>query len=219
MYGHVEPPPTPSQKIALSHSIQKLKLALQRSLKRTKETIMKTVIFLLINTIFLFGCTSTKQTKENPSYYLGGFNGVFSGKIQQLKGIGYPFVASGDRQLTMMLVIAGEKVSVYTGTPGKPVKEVHLANLRIDQHKTNAVIYSMESESENFNEQDKGDWVETWNFTLTRKDPETVYVYLVRAVNNFKLPPETHTEKSTARFFYSWSGELTQLASIERIEN
>lgn len=180
---------------------------------------MNKVIYLLAVILSLYGCASKKVTEEKPEFYLGGINGVFVGDLQQVKGIGYPFVATGSHQLSMMLVISDDDVSVYTGTPEKDLKEVKFEKFNITRHKTNAVIYAQDSESKKLNEEDTGEWVETWNITLTRKNDGAVYVYLVRAVNNFLLAPEIHTDEETARFFYSWSGELKQVASIERADD
>lgn len=180
---------------------------------------MQKLIPLLAVILSLLGCASKNLTKENPEFYLGGFDGVFVGNIQQLKGNGYPFIASGEHKMSFMLVVSENDVSIHTGTPEKGLKEVKLDKINIIKHKTNAVIYAQESEGENYNEEDKGDWVETWNMTVTRKDNNSVYVYLVRAVNNFRLAPETNTDEKTGRFFYSWSGELQQVASIERIND
>lgn len=180
---------------------------------------MQKLVPLLIVILSLLGCVSNKAIKENPKFYLGGFDGVFIGDLQQLKGSGYPFIAPGERKMAFMLVIRDDEVSIHTGTPGKDLKKVNFEKLHIIKHKTNAVIYTQESEGENYNEEDKGDWAETWNMTLTRKDENSVYVYLVRVVNNFRLAPETYTEAETGRFFYSWSGELQQVASIESIDD
>ncbi len=180
---------------------------------------MLKLVPLLVVILSLLGCSSNKAIKENPEFYLGGFDGVFVGDIQQLKGNGYPFIAPGEHKLSFMLVIRDDEVSIRTGTPGKDLKKVNFENLHIIKHKTNAVIYTQESEGDNYNEEDKGDWVETWNMTLTRKDENSIYIYLVRVVNNFRLAPETNTDEKTGRFFYSWSGELQQVASIERIND
>jgi hypothetical protein len=187
--------------------------------------IMKYIILTL--TIILSACSPTKtskhhqyeSTQEKPEFYLGGFDGVWVGNVQQIKGNGYPFVAKGGHELSMMLVIREETVDILTGAAGKPLKQVHFNKINIVRHKTNAIIYAQHSESEKLNEEDKGEWVETWNMTLTLKKDGSVYIYLVRAVNNFLLSPEIYTDKETARFFYSWSGELNQVASIERVDD
>lgn len=47
--------------------------------------------------------------------------------------------------------------------------------------------------------------METWNYTLTHKDQKTLYVYFVRAVNNYL---RSYDEKMDARFYRSAFGEL-----------
>lgn len=177
---------------------------------------MLKLVPLLAVILTLLGCASKNVIKENQEFYLGGFDGVFVGDIQQLKGTGYPFVGSGHGKVSFKLAIRDNKASLFIGTPEKGFNEVYLDNPNIIRHKTNAVIYSQGSESEKYNEEDKGNWVETWNMTLTRKNKNSIYVYIVRSVNNFRLPPETYIDDKMGRFFYSWSGELQQVAVIER---
>jgi hypothetical protein len=174
---------------------------------------------ILLGLIFSLGCLAQSGPRipkghavENPDFYLGGFDGVWSGNLKTIKGQEYPFIGEAGYEISMKLDIQGNRVQVWISpAAGQDLKEIYPGRFRISKHKTNAVIYSINSESEKYNEHDKGEWVETLNLTLTLKDNSSLYVYHVRAVNNFLLDPELHSENSAGRFFFSGSGELKKV--------
>lgn len=181
----------------------------------------KTVKYILsiIAVTFLSACATTSKNIGKNEFYLGGYDGIWVGDMEQIKGSGYPFVAEGKHRFSIMLIIRDETVKVYTQPKESPLKEIKAASgFKILKHKTNAIIYSQDSESDAYNEKDTGDWVETWNMTLTKKDDSSLYIYHVRAVNNFKNPPDHHINESMGRFFFSFSGELKKIAIAEKID-
>lgn len=177
---------------------------------------MKAVLFLAA-ILSLTACSTTNQkTNENTDLYMGGFDGVWVGNFKGIKGKGYPFIATGEEEFAIMLMIKDDYVSVTTTPKGKKPNTVKEGKFKIIKHKTNAIIYAQDSESEKFNEEDNGEWVETWNMTLTHKEKNSIYVYYVRSVNNFLLAHDTNTEDVSGRFFYSAYTELTKVATIEK---
>jgi hypothetical protein len=63
---------------------------------------------------------------------------------------------------------------------------------------TNAVVFASSDGTD-----PDGQWVETWDFLLTQKNPETLIVCFSRIVNNLDAP-ETQDNK----FFIVITGEL-----------
>ncbi len=54
------------------------------------------------------------------------------------------------------------------------------------------------------------DWVEIWNFTLSQKNHESLYVYFVRSVNNVLLARDLKDPIQKPGFFISAFGELSR---------
>ena len=139
---------------------------------------------------------------------MGGFDGVWIGEIKINQGNGYPFMSAPGAKFFMMLKIEDGKVSVLTGEKSHQLSLIKAGKFKMIDHKTNAIIYAQNSEGANRN--NTGDWVETWNITVTHKDADSIFIYFVRTVNNFLLEPSINTDKERARFFYSYSGELNK---------
>jgi hypothetical protein len=70
--------------------------------------------------------------------------------------------------------INGQRASVYFGD-----EEVKPGLFQIQAYMTNAVIFASSA-----GEDHDGRWVETWNFTVTEKNSETIIACLSRVVNN-----------------------------------
>lgn len=177
---------------------------------------MKAVLFLAVILSLTACSTANQKTNENTDLYMGGFDGVWVGELKSIRGTGYPFIAKGENESSMMLIIREGKVSVSAGNKEKGISKVKEGKFNIIEHRTNAIIYAQDSGSDNADDTD--DWVETWNITVTHKDANSIYVYFVRSVNNFRMPHNLDTETEAGRFFYSYSGELIKVATIERIE-
>lgn len=113
----------------------------------------------------------------------------------------------GEEPLELALEIEGDAARVLINA-GKGWTEVKPGAFSGTAHKTNAVIVAIDSY---ILDDESAGWVETWNLTLTHKDDKTLYVYWVRAVNNYSVPAMTNPY---ARFFVSGFGELAQSAPI-----
>lgn len=87
--------------------------------------------------------------------------------------------------------------------------EIKAGGFRFLASGTNAVLFSITG---NVSNTPTGSWVETWNFTITHKDRDSLQVVVVRAVNNFTHPSDYLSEngKTPGRFFHQLYGEMTR---------
>ncbi|GEM_PF-1808360 len=149
---------------------------------------------------------------EDDLYY-GDFNGSWEGTLY-LIGLdlpGFPYTLStkeidkngGESKI----VVSGQNVEVYYKWKGK-WKEVKPGQFKINKHKTNAIIFAINSSSDVYDKTGSGGWVETWNFTLTYKDKNSVYVYVTRAVNNYMKK----YDEEISRFFISSFGDFQKVS-------
>jgi hypothetical protein len=91
--------------------------------------------------------------------------------------------AIGDTPFT--IAIHGQAANVYFGET-----EVKPTSFQTQIYLTNAVVFASDTGN-----QGGLRWVETWNFTLTQKDPETLIVCFSRVVNNLDLAEEVDHSK------------------------
>jgi len=150
--------------------------------------IHKLIITVLL--VMLYGCASAPAPKKDDlAVFMGGFEGVWQGKFSHINYPEYPF--SQIDKNAMELKVAVENASVEVSLLHKGawylIKSGHF---KIDQHKTNAVIYSIDSADDVYDETGMGGWVETWSITLTHKDKNSLYATLTRVVNNYLKEPE-----------------------------
>ena len=135
--------------------------------------------------------------------YYGGYNGIWEGKLKFLsRHPDDPTFVAQSSQFDRKFLIRNELVRVYNKENGDWV-EIKPDAFRIVTHKTNAVIFAVNS----------GDgWVETWNFTITHKGKNDLYVYFVRSVNNYERAADYKDPngRMTARFFLTAFGEMTR---------
>lgn len=157
----------------------------------------------------LFACAIialAPTTAASEDLYYGGYDGVWRGKLKismlDLKS-GAPQPDPSD--LEFELQIRGNVVHVFSGADHEEVKA---GGFRIATHKTNAVIYTTDSANDVYDKTGVGGWVETWNFTATHKDTNTLYVSWVRAVNNYLRPP--WRDRKGQPFVLSGFGELNR---------
>lgn len=73
--------------------------------------------------------------------------------------------------------INGQRASVHFGD-----EEVKPGLFQSQAYMTNAVVFASSA-----GEDHDGRWIETWNFTVTEKNSETIIVCLSRVVNNLDL--------------------------------
>ncbi|WP_298259227.1 hypothetical protein [Bradyrhizobium sp.] len=81
--------------------------------------------------------------------------------------------------------INGQRVAVYFGD-----EEVKPGLFQLQAYMTNAVIFASSA-----GEDHDGRWVETWNFTVTEKNSETIIACLSRVVNNVDRPETSDDSK------------------------
>jgi hypothetical protein len=113
----------------------------------------------------------------------GSLDGTWEGKLEVVDS-GAPKDSDSDQRIKaayakspFKITIHGQRASVYFGET-----EVKPGLFRAEVYMTNAVVFA----SSDGSDQD-GRWVETWNFSLTRKNPETLIAYFSRVVNNLDL--------------------------------
>ena len=144
---------------------------------------------------------------QSQDLYFGGFNGTWEGTVSTRKMDLKTFDFIGERSdRTIRLVIADATARVLLFNKSKNAwGEVKPTQFRIESHKTNAIVYAVNSSSDVMDQTGSGGWVETWNFTITHKDKDSVYVEFAQAINNYLVPPT----KDIARFIHAGGGELS----------
>lgn len=80
-------------------------------------------------------------------------------------------------KLPFRISINGQRASVYFGD-----EEVKPGLFQSQAYMTNAVIFASST-----GEDRDGKWVETWSFTITEKNSDTIIACLSRVVNNLDL--------------------------------
>ena len=165
---------------------------------------MKTLI-ISIFIILLSGCSGVNPKEQVDDLYLGGYEGVWRGTLVGNSGKDFPFYSSSV-EINMKIEIADGSVRVYTLKNGINV-EVKPGAFKLLVHKTNAIVYSMNSSPDIYDKTGKGGWVETWNITLTHGEKNSLYGTYIRAVNNY-LISSVDKNSANSRAFYSFSGEL-----------
>lgn len=119
-----------------------------------------------------------------PESKLFNFGGEWRGKLQPLHGA---HLDPRDWNLELRFFIRGDDAQVFIRR-GSQWQEVKPGKFRFSQLKSNAVIYSTDS----------GDgWVESWVFSLSKRDEESVFVYGNRIINNYKQAPSQDGSRIT----------------------
>jgi hypothetical protein len=141
------------------------------------------------------------------------FDGAWSGTVKLIDPNTYnpvPVVTDPSKpwqDLELAIEIEGQTARVYVRNNDK-LTEVKPGAFGAATHRTNAIVAA--SDSALAPDQTAG-WVETWNLTLTHKDDDALYVFWMRAANNYHLPAMSN---ESARFFAVGSGELTRTEPI-----
>ena len=129
--------------------------------------------------------------------HLTNLDGVWEGTLQQLTG--NLIVEKKFPDSDLKIVVNGEESAVFVKENGK-WDEVKPGKFTVTRHKTNAVILAIDSG-------DNKHWVETWNISVTSKEPNVLLIYLVRVVNNYIL----YSGEETDRFTFIYSGTLKRV--------
>jgi hypothetical protein len=170
-----------------------------------KQQMMKhffvAIAFLLLGSI-------TAIAQDTPDS--GDFDGRWEGTMKYLSPETYDqahgFVPSNTE---FAFSIDGKTAKVFYKLETGEWHEAKQGAFVFIPYKTNAVILSMTSDATRTN---PGDWVETWNFTLTHKDKDSLYVIFSRAVNNFRHPPDFDDGKFKGRYFVIAYSEFKRIS-------
>lgn len=125
-----------------------------------------------------------------PQNTLFNLNGEWRGVLQPLHGSNLD-PRNWNLELKLFIYAGQVKVFILRGTQWQEVKP---GKFKITQQKTNAIIHSMDS---------GGGWVESWVFSLSRYDRDSINVYGNRIINNFKQAADASsriTYGATGRF-------------------
>lgn len=136
-------------------------------------------------------------TEENASVpqkdTLFNLNGEWRGVLEPLHG---SHLDPRDWDLELKFNIYEGKAQVYIRR-GEAWQEVKAGRFTITQHKTSAIIHSIDSGS---------GWVESWVFSLSRYESDSINVYGNRIINNFMQPAG-----AASRISYGATGQFKRV--------
>ena len=141
--------------------------------------------------------TPTASTKPVPETSMFNLGGEWQGRLQPIHG---QHLDPRDWKLPLRFYIRGDRAQVFIDRGGQ-WQEVKPGKFKVSQHKSNAVIHSIDSGS---------GWVESWIFSISRRDEDSIFVYGNRIINNFKQP----AANKHSRITYAASSVFTR--SYER---
>lgn len=124
---------------------------------------------------------------------LFNLNGEWRGVLQPLHG---SHLDPRDWKLELKLFISAGNAKVFIRR-GEQWQEVKTGKFRITRHKTNAILHSIDS---------GGGWVESWIFSISRYDEDSINVYGNRIINNFKQAAGT-----SSRITYGATGQFKRV--------
>lgn len=113
------------------------------------------------------------------------FGGEWRGELQPTHGA---HLDPRDWNLELRFFIKGQNVQVHIHRGNNNWQEVKAGKFRMSQDKSNALIYALDSNS---------GWAESWVFSLSRRDDDSIYVYGNRIINNFKQAPDQQGARIT----------------------
>lgn len=112
-----------------------------------------------------------------PHNVLFNLGGEWRGKLVPLHG---EHLDPRDWNLELRFFIRGDMAQVFIWR-GSGWEEVKPGQFRLTHHKSNAILYSIDSGS---------GWVESWIFSLSRRDEDSLNVYANRIINNINMAPD-----------------------------
>lgn len=163
--------------------------------------------------LILAGCASTTVDTNNQAetvrgeaqqLFSGGFEGNWVGELQAIGLDKAPF-ETADWALTVRIRIRQGKAEVFSLNENK-WSPIYPTQFNTHIQGTNAVLYVTAIAPDIHFKSGFGGWVESRVLLLTRKDDNTLYVSMQRAVNNFLK--QDHEDNS--RFFTFFVGELAR---------
>lgn len=151
---------------------------------------------------------ASAPTGAEDALYMGGFNGTWVGKLRVVDPAAVDSTVgagTAGKEFEYAIVVSGTSAKTYFRKDGS-WEEIKPGAFHVAAHKTNAIVYAIDSASDVYDSSGSGGWVETWNFTLTHKNSTMLYVAWTRSVNNYLKKPSEHG----ARFFIVAFGEMHQ---------
>jgi hypothetical protein len=128
---------------------------------------------------------------------LGTLDGTWEGNLAVTP---VPTSAGPGGPYTVRIVITGANARVFThGLAGGAFHEIKPGLFKVARIGPSGVIVALDQ-----GDDDEGTWVETWTFSVTLKQPDTLITNFYRVVNNVDLPLTVdHSKFSEAK-----AGEL-----------
>ncbi len=167
-------------------------------------TTLKIIITFFISIATTIGMVGAAEFETD-------FDGTWRGEFQKIEPLIHssvlPDLTEIPKFIDFAIEISEDTTRVYMVSDGV-WEEVKPGSFGSVTHKTNAVVAATDSY---FSENGQSGWVETWNFTLTMKDDDSLYAYWVRAVNN---PHLNDGSSPDARFMMSRFGTLQRSGPV-----
>ncbi len=133
-----------------------------------------------------------KEHLDRAAVNLGLLDGTWEGELQA------PEKDGSTKPTWQRIVINGSDAKVFIRSEGDE-REIKPAAFQVHRHLANAVILAIDSALD-----DDGLWIETWSFTVTLKDRNTLIANFSRVVNNANLPLSV----AHSKFSSTATGEL-----------
>jgi hypothetical protein len=152
---------------------------------------------------FLLMATGILFSRPVAARDIDSFDGTWEGKLEVVDGTSkkdesFERTKAAYGKSSFKITMHRQRASVYFGeAEAKPGK------FRAQIYMTNAVVFASDTGEDN-----DGRWVETWNFAMTQKNPETLIVVFSRVVNNLDVPGQPHRNK----FFVVAVGEFRRMS-------
>jgi hypothetical protein len=124
---------------------------------------------------------SAEAAPQNVLFNLGG---EWRGKLEPLHG---QHLDPRDWALELRFFIRGDMAQVFIWR-GSGWQEIKPGQFHITHHKSNAILHSIDSGN---------GWVESWVFSLSRRDEDSLYVYANRIINNVNMAPNDPRSRIT----------------------
>ena len=129
----------------------------------------------------------------------GSLNGTWEGALAGINGAG---VSTAPADFGQMRIVIRDGIAQVFLKHNNDLEEVKPGDFQVVHYLTNAVVMSIDTG----HDQD-GQWVESWVFTVTQKDANTLLVQFCRQVNNLDMPANAKGSK----FTIAAAGELRRI--------
>lgn len=160
-------------------------------------------LIVLFAGLALAGAAPFPSMAQDSRLAAASYDGTWAGQLKCLYDPGLWPEDECDIGLTMD--ISGKITrleQVVRSKKGKETKaDIDPAKFQFSALRTNAVATSMDAGKD-----EDGNWVETWSFVMTLKDPDHMVVHWTRVVNNVDMP----LARKGSKFSIVGMGELVR---------